>query len=88
MPLFPTVLSTPLPSGEVFFLAQHFGLERLQPRGQRCATFPYLLGANQPEGWFPREPLGIVGILVAGNPAVDGLAQSVRQRELGIVAAP
>jgi len=32
--------------GEVLFLAQYFGLERLQPRGQGCATFPELFGTN------------------------------------------
>jgi hypothetical protein len=35
-----------------------------------------------------RQPLGIVDILIAGHPAVDGLAQQVRQWKLRVLPAP
>ena len=40
---------------------------------------------DQPEGRILREPLGIVDILIARHAAVDGLAQQVRQRKLGVL---
>ena len=35
-----------------------------------------------------REPLGVVDIFIARNPAVDRLAQQVRQRKLRVLAVP
>ena len=35
-----------------------------------------------------REPLGIIDILIARDAAVDGLAQQVRQRKLGVLPVP
>jgi hypothetical protein len=32
------------------------------------------------------QPLGVVGVLVAGQAAVDGLAEEIRQRELAIAS--
>jgi hypothetical protein len=72
----------------VLFLRQHFGLERLQARGQRCTPFPNLPGADQPEGRILREARGVVDILIPSQPAVDRLPQQVRQRQLDILAPP
>jgi hypothetical protein len=56
------------------FILGHM-LRWLKANGIASFQVPNLFGTNQPEGWILREPLGIVDILVAGNPAVDGLAQ-------------
>jgi hypothetical protein len=65
-------------TGAVLFSGQQFRLERLQPRGQGYPTLPDLLETGQPERRILREPLGIVDILSAGHPAVNGVAQQVR----------
>jgi hypothetical protein len=35
-----------------------------------------------------REPLGIVEILIAGDAAVDGLAEQIGERKVGVLPAP
>ena len=62
-------------AAEVLLVGQHLGLERLQPGGQRCPTIPNPLGTDQPERWILREPLGVVDVFIAGDTAIDGLAQ-------------
>jgi len=61
--------------GEILLLGQHLGFERLQAGGQRHATIPDLLRANQPERRILRQPLGVIDILIARHVAVDGLAE-------------
>jgi hypothetical protein len=69
-------------------LGQHFRLERLQARSQRRPTLPNLVGTDQPEGRVSGEALGVVYILIPGQPAVDRLPQQVGQRQLDILAPP
>ncbi len=42
-------------------------------------------GTDQPERRILREPLGVVDILIARHPAIDGLAQQVRERKLRVL---
>ena len=46
-----------------------------------------LLRADQPEGRILAQPLGVIDILVTGQPAVDGLPKHIGQRKLGVLAA-
>ncbi len=69
-------------------MRQHFGLERLQARGQGRAPLPDLPRADQPEGRILREARGIVHILIPGQPAIDRLPQKIGQRQLDILAPP
>ena len=69
-----------------FSLRQHFGLERLQARGQGRAPLPDLPRANEPEGRILGEPRGVVNIFVTRQPAIDRLAQQIGQRQLDIFA--
>ena len=73
---------------EVLLLGQHLGLKSLQAGSQRRTTIPSFLGTDQPEGRILRNSLGIVDILIAGDATVDGLAQKVRQRKLGVLPMP
>jgi hypothetical protein len=68
-------------------LCQHFGLERLQARGQGRATLPDLPRADEPEGRILRQARGVVHILISGQAAIDRLAQQVGQRQLDILAS-
>jgi hypothetical protein len=61
-------------------------LEPMQCRGERDARFPPLAGGQHPKRWVFGQPLGVVGVLVAGQPAVDRLAEEVQQRKLPIVS--
>jgi hypothetical protein len=74
--------------GEILFLGKQVGLEGLQPAGQRRPTLRDLFGTDQPERRILREALGIVYILIACYPTVDGLAQQVGQRKLCVLPAP
>ena len=73
---------------EVLLLGQHLGLKGLQAGGQRRATIPSLLRTDQPERRILREPLGVVDILIARDAAVDGLAEQIGERKLGVLPAP
>ena len=53
---------------------------------KRHATIPDLLRANQPECRVLREPLGIIDIRIARHAAVDGLAEQIGERKLGVLA--
>jgi hypothetical protein len=46
-----------------------------------------LLRADQAGGGILAQPLGVIDILVAGQPAVDGLPKQIGQRKLGVLAA-
>ena len=74
--------------GQVFWFGEQFRLERLQPRSQGRSTVPGLLRTDQPEGRILGKALGIVHVLISRQPAVDGLAQQVRQRKLRVFPAP
>ncbi len=68
-------------TGEVVFLGQQLCLKRLRSGSQRCATLPDLLRTDEPELRILGRPLGIVDILIARHPAVDGLPQQVNQEK-------
>ena len=74
-------------TSKVFSLRQQFGLERLQARGQCRSALQDLLGADEPEGRVLGEPLGVVDILVARQPAVYRLPHEVGQRQLRVLSA-
>jgi hypothetical protein len=61
-------------------------LEPVEHRGERHARFPPLARGQHPKRRVFGQPLGVVRILVAGQPAVDGVAEEVRQRKLPIVS--
>jgi hypothetical protein len=61
-------------------------LEPVERRGERDARLPPLAGGQHPKRWVLRQALGVVGILVARQAAIDRLAEEVRQRELPIVS--
>ena len=63
-------------------------LKGLQAGSQRRATIPSLLRTDQAEGRILRKPLGIVDILIARDAAVDGLAEQIDERKLGVLPAP
>jgi len=46
-----------------------------------------LLRADQPEGGILGQPLGVIDILVTGQPAVDGLAELIGQQRRGVLPA-
>jgi len=73
------------------YLRQQFRLERLQARGQRRSALQDFLGADEPERRVLREPLSVVDILVARQPAVYRLPWTrgvrIRQRTMERTAA-
>ena len=66
-------------------MRQQLGFERLQPRGQRGTALSNPAGADQPEGWFLGEALGVVNILIASQPAVYRLPHEEVQRQLRVL---
>ena len=46
-----------------------------------------LLRADQPEGGILAQPLGVIDILVTGQPAVDRLAKQIGPLKLAVLAA-
>jgi hypothetical protein len=56
-------------------------------RGQRNARLPPPARGQHPKRRILGQPFGVVGVLIVGQPAVDRLAEEVRQRELPIVSA-
>src|SRR5712691_8575274 len=66
-------------------LREDFRLEPVERRGERDAGLSSLTGGQHPKGGILGQPLGVVGLLVARQAAVDRLAEKVRQRKLLIV---
>src|SRR5215510_4745759 len=62
-------------------------LETREGRGKRDARLPSLARGQHPKGRVLGQPLGVVGVLVAGESGVDRLTEEVRHRELPIVAS-
>jgi hypothetical protein len=75
-------------TGQVCYLCQQFGLERLQARGQRCTALQNLLGADEPKGRVLGQALGVVDILIARQAAVYRLPHQVGQRQLSVLSPP
>ena len=61
-------------------------LEPVECRGERDARVPPLARGQHAKRRILGQPFGVVGIFVAGQAAVDRLAEEVRQGELPIVS--
>ena len=59
--------------------------EPMQRRREGDARLSALARGHHPKRRVLGQPLGVVGILVTGQPAVDRLAEEVRQRKLAVV---
>jgi len=59
-------------------LREDVRLEPVEPRGERDARLPPLAGGQHPKRRVLGQPLGVVGVFVAGQPAVERLAKEVR----------
>jgi hypothetical protein len=75
-------------AAEVLLLGQQLGLERLQAGSQGHPTIPSFLRADQSERRVLREPFSVVDILIPRDAAVDGLAEQIGERKLGVLPAP
>ena len=58
----------------------------MERRGERDARLPPLARGQHPKRRVLRQPLGVVGVLVAGQTAVHGLAEQIREGELAIAS--
>ena len=58
----------------------------MERRGERDARLPALTGGEHPKGGIFGQPLGVVGIFVAGQTAVDGLAEQIREGKLAVAS--
>ena len=67
-------------------LREDICFEPVEGRGERDARLPALTRSQHPKGGVLGQPLGVVGVLVTGKAAIDGLAKEIRQGEL--VVAP
>jgi hypothetical protein len=56
----------------------------MQRRGQRCTAVPDLRRSDQTKGGVGREPLRVVEVFVASEPAVNRLPKKIRQAELSV----
>src|SRR5438128_5851621 len=73
-------------SSVVPLLREDLGLEPVQGGGEGDTRLPPLARGQHPKRRVLGQPLGVVGVLVAGQAAVDRLADEVRQRKLPIVS--
>ena len=53
----------------------------MERRGERDSSCPAARGRQHPKRWVLGQSLGVVGIRVAWQVAVDGLSEEVRQWE-------
>jgi hypothetical protein len=67
-------------------LREDFRFEPVQGGGERNARPPPLTRGQHPKGGILGQPLRVVGILVAGQAAIDRLAKEIRQGELVVVS--
>ena len=66
--------------------AEDLRLEPVERRGERDARVPALARGQHPKGGILGQPLGVVGVLVASQAAVDGLAEQIRQGKLAVAS--
>jgi hypothetical protein len=67
-------------------LREDIRLEPVECRGERDARVPPLARGQHAKRRILGQPFGVVGVFVAGQAAVDRLAEEVRQGELPIVS--
>ena len=67
-------------------MGQQLRLERVHARRQSSSALPDLLRPDQPERRIVAEALRIVHVLIAGQPAVDGLPDQVGEWEPRVLA--
>jgi hypothetical protein len=67
-------------------IREHVRFEPVERRGERDADVPPLTRGQHPKGGVLGQPLGVVGVLVTGQAAVDRLAEEVGQGELAIAS--
>ena len=58
-------------------LSEDFRLEPVERRGERDARLPSLAGGQHPKRRVFGQPFGVVGVLVARQAALDGLAEEI-----------
>ena len=58
----------------------------MERRGERDARLPSLTGGQHPKRRVLGQSLRVVGVLVAGQAAIDGLANEIRQGELAVAS--
>jgi len=71
----------------VVLLSEHLRFEPVQRGGERDAGLSSLTRGQHPKRRIYGQPLRVVGVLVARQPTVDGLAKEIRKRELPIASA-
>jgi hypothetical protein len=69
-------------------LSESLRFEPVERRGERDARLPPLARGQHPKGGVLGQPLGVVGVLVARETAVDRLAEQIGQRELEVAPGP
>ena len=74
--------------GQVRLLGQHLGLEAAHLAGGGCSLRHGPATHDPAHGRIMRQPVGIVHVLVSGEPPEDGLAKLSDQRVAAILAGP
>jgi hypothetical protein len=67
---------------QILFLGQQLGLEPVQGRGQRRASVPNPLRADQPERRIGCQSFGVVEVFIPRQAALDRLSQQIGHRKL------
>jgi hypothetical protein len=70
----------------VLFLCQDIRLEPMQRGRERDARLPSFPQGEHPKRWVLGQSLGVVGILVTCQAAIDRLTKQIRQEELVIAS--
>ena len=71
----------------VVLLSENLRFEPVQRGGDRDAGLSSLTRGQHPKRRIHGQPLRVVGVLVARQATVDGLAKEIRKRELPIASA-
>jgi hypothetical protein len=67
-------------------LGENLRFEPVQRRRERDADLPPFTRGQHPKRRVLGQPFRIIGVLVTGQAAIDGLAKEVRQGELRVVS--
>src|SRR5262245_20020215 len=71
----------------VSLLGKDIRFEPVERRGERNAALSPFPRSQHPKRRVLGQSLRVVGVLVSGQPAVDGLAKQIAERELGIASS-